>query len=117
VTCRSCAHSTPDLTGTDGRWLCANEKLAAMPVISDALQRTGCAEHRFIPIFLERTAKPTDYVDGVVVYTMKDGQVFANGDGTNGTFSSAEIRLVKNKAALPAMVDLKYEFKTAKVVA
>lgn len=117
VSCRSCAHSTPDLTGTDGRWLCANEKLSSAPVISLALQRTGCEEHRFIPIFLERTAKPTDYHEGAVVYTMQDGRMFANGDGTNGTFSSAEIRACKSKAVLPDMVALKYEYATAKVVA
>ena len=117
VNCRTCAHSTPDLSGTDGRWTCSHEDLQSMPVISEAVQRTGCSSHRYIPIFLERTAKPTDYHDGAVVYTMRDGQVFANGDGTNGTFSSAEIRSAKTKAVLPEFVQLKYEFKTAKVVA
>lgn len=117
VNCRTCAHSTPDLTGTDGQWLCANEKLSSAPVLSDALQRTGCAEHRFIPIFLERTAKPVDYHEGAVVYETPGGGMFANGDGSNGTFTSAEIRICAGKAVLPEMVQLKYDYKTAKVVA
>lgn len=115
VNCRTCAHSTPDIHGEGGKWVCANEKLASAPVISETLQRKGCAEHRYIPIFLARTAKPVDYHEGAVVYETKDGGMFANGDGTNGTFTSAEIRKCGCKATLPDMVQLKYEFKTAEV--
>lgn len=115
--CRTCAHSTPDLAGDGGRWLCGNEKLAGMPVISEALQRRGCEEHRFIPIFLARTAKPTDFVDGVVVYETTDGGVFGNGNGKLGTFTSQEIRNAGTPLLLPAMAALKAEFATAKVVA
>ena len=116
VSCRSCAHSTPDTGGAGGQWLCASPSMASAPVLSEALQRTGCSEHRYIPIFLERTAKPTDYHEGAVVYTLADGRMFANGDGKDGTFSSAEIRACGGKATLPDMVGLKYEYKTAKVV-
>lgn len=120
VSCRSCAHSTPDLAGPndgEGRWLCSNDHLKQMPVISEALQRKGCAEHRFIPIFLQRTAKPIDFIDGNVVYEMADGTTFANGDGTNGTHSSAEIRACGAKALLAETVAIKLEFKQARVVA
>lgn len=118
--CRTCAHSTPDITGDaalgEGKWICSNEKLASNPVLSEALQRTGCQEHRIIPILLKNTCEPVDYRNGRVVYRTKDGTTFENGDGTDGSFTSQEIRNAGSPALLPEMVPLKLQYKTARVV-
>lgn len=118
VNCRTCAHSTPVVDGTDGTWTCGVEQGAPSPaVIPIEVQRTGCQAHRFIPIFLERTAKPVDYVDGAVVYETAKGGRFANGDGTQGTFTSQEIRTIGVKSALVEFTQAKYEIASARVVA
>lgn len=120
VNCRTCSFSTPDLTGPnaeEGRWTCSNPALASAPVLSEALQRTGCQEHRFIPIFLEKTAKPVQFVDGVVVYATPKGEHFGNGDGRRGALSSQEIRNCGSKAMLPEMSRIKGEFEGARVTA
>jgi hypothetical protein len=116
VNCRTCTHSTPVLDGEDGRWTCAHEDMKSAPVLSEELQRKGCGGHRFIPIFLQRTAKPVDLVDGAVVYETPDGGRFANGDGTNATFTSAEMRKVESAALLPDMTIVKSQCATATVV-
>ena len=116
VNCRTCANATPELDGktseAGGRWSCA---LGGESIPLD-VQRTGCGEHRYIPILLEKTARMVNYRDGAVIYDLGDGQTFANGDGTMGTFSSAEIRACGGKAALPAAAEYKKQFATAKVV-
>jgi hypothetical protein len=118
VNCRTCAHSTPVVEGDGGRWTCNVEKGAPSPAtIPLDVQREGCQAHRYIPIFLERTAKPVDFVDGAVIYETAQGGRFANGDGTGGTFSSKEIRTIGIKDALVDFTQAKYEFSTAKVVA
>jgi len=114
VNCRTCAHSTPVLEGTDGTWTCAQADNQAIPL--DA-QRVGCEGHRYIPIFLAKTAQPVAYESGVVVYETPDKKVFGNGDGTQGTFSSHEIRKCGCKATLADMVPVKFAVATAKVVA
>lgn len=121
VNCRTCAHSTPDLHGTDGSWHCNVPSQpdgggAGVKIPLD-VQRIGCGEHRYIPIFLERTAKPVDYFEGAVVYETANSSRFANGDGTGGTFSSQEIRDIGAKSALADFTSAKIEFSTAKVVA
>lgn len=117
VNCRTCAHAAPKLDGDKGEWTCANEHLKSMPIISEQLQRTGCQEHRFIPVFLERFAKPVDYVDGgIVVYENTKGERFGNGDGTRGTFASQELRDCPGKALLPEMALIKADWPGAKVV-
>lgn len=114
VNCRTCAHSTPELRGDAGRWQCAQHDGADIPM---ATQRTGCKTHRYIPITLAKFATPADFRDGDVVYNSLSGGQFANGDGTDGTFSSHEIKACAGKATLPDMVDIKRQFATARVVA
>lgn len=107
ATCRTCAHSTPEMDG-DGRWSCAAHK-ADIP--ADA-QRVGCQQHRFIPILLERIGEYQGTPDGVnPVYTNKaTGKPFANAevfevssDGSDKripAYSSIEIRVTEDKRAL-----------------
>jgi len=113
VNCRTCAHATPVLEGDAGKWTCGVDQPAEITIET---QRKGCAGHRFIPIFLERTAKPVDYFEGAVVYETPKGDRFANGDGTGGTFTSTEIRTIGIKSALADFTAAKAEFATAKVV-
>jgi hypothetical protein len=86
VTCRSCAHATPELDGA-GRWSCARHGKS----LTVAEQKAACDAHRFIPALLGRFAEVTDAneKDNWIAYALKDGTPFVNGaDG----FSSAEIR-------------------------
>jgi CRISPR/Cas system-associated exonuclease Cas4 (RecB family) len=96
MTCRSCAHATPEIDG-NARWSCTEHR-ADLPVET---QRTGCGQHRYIPILLAKFAKPVDIVPGGVVYEM-DGKQFVNGTpATNPKhLSSAEIHACTDKTAL-----------------
>lgn len=96
-TCRSCAHSTPELDG-QARWSCA--KTGAD--INVERQRVGCRDHRVIPILLERIGEMVDANDAAVTYKTADGRTFVNGDPdkTPKHFSSAEIHAFKDKKAL-----------------
>ena len=104
VNCRTCAHSTAELDG-DSRWTCAIQGHGALDVPT-SIQRTGCSQHRYIPILLEKFATQTDYVNGDVVYTDGTGATFANGDGP-GALTSQEIRTAESKSMLGALADMK----------
>jgi len=106
VNCRTCAHSTPEMDG-DGKWTCslADTSPVAIPA---PVQRTGCGQHRYIPILLERFATQKDYVNGDVVYTTPTGD-FANGDPSNGALSSEEIRACEQKVMLADAYRIKCE--------
>lgn len=97
ATCRSCAHSTPEMDG-DARWSCAKHQADNIPM---DIQRAGCAGHRFIPILLQRVGTPVDEVDGCITYETANG-TFVNGnpeiDPTH--ISSAEIHACEDKRAL-----------------
>ncbi len=120
VNCRTCAHSTPEMNG-DARWSCAHvnpdPNVSSIPI---KLQRTGCSQHRYIPILLERFAKQSDYVNGDVVYEGEAGR-FANGDPANGALASQEIRDCEQKVMLADAYRIKCELMgqgiDAKVVA
>ena len=108
VNCRSCAHSTPTKTG-DAVWTCGKYD-AEIPTEA---QREGCAGHLYIPILLERCAKPVDAQDDNVTYEMSNGGRFINGDPDEyGEYmSSKEIFSVADKAALvdPRIVELRQQ--------
>ena len=106
VNCRTCAHSTPEMDG-DARWSCAIQGHGAIdaPI---AVQRTGCSQHRYIPILLERFAKQSDYVNGDVVYETEAGP-FVNGDPNNGALASQEIRDCAQKVMLADCYRIKSE--------
>jgi len=104
VNCRTCAHATPFTTGDDGEWLCE----ARTNTITLEAQRTGCDQHRYIPILLERFAKQKDYVNGDVVYSTEQGD-FANGDPNNGALASQEIRDCAQKVMLADCYRIKRE--------
>jgi len=58
VNCRTCAHATPETDG-DGRWSCAEHKKDL--TVQD--QRSGCRDHRHIPVLLGRFAELVDAAD------------------------------------------------------
>ncbi len=106
VNCRTCAHSTPEMDG-DGKWTCS--LAGASPVeIPTPVQRTGCSQHRYIPILLERFGQQVDYVNGDVVYESEAGR-FTNGDPNNGSLASQEIRDCEQKVMLPDAYRIKCE--------
>lgn len=114
--CRSCAHSTPvvDRESTEGGgiWHCGKWQ-ADVPVEA---QKEGCSGHRFIPIFLARTAEAVDYHNDDVVYRVrKNGKLFANGEGP-GALSSEDIWRCPDKPGLAVAAELKGMFPTARVI-
>lgn len=108
VNCRTCAHSTPEMNG-DARWSCPvinpDLNISSIPM---STQRTGCSQHRYIPILLERFATLSDYVNGDVVYETEAGP-FANGDPNNGALASQEIRDCTQKVMLADAYRIKCE--------
>lgn len=116
VNCRTCAHSTASLDGDAGAWRCEidNNAHSEIPV---SVQRTGCGRHRFIPILLERFAKPIDMEGDGVRYAMTDGREFVNGEKPG--LSSHEIRAAADKRFLVdgAVQQLREQFPSARVAA
>jgi hypothetical protein len=117
VNCRTCSHSTPEMDG-DARWSCAIQGHGALDVPT-SIQRTGCSQHRIIPILLQNFATQKDFVNGDVVYSTPHGD-FANGDGP-GALTSQEIRDLANKTMLADVASMKAQVAgqgfDAKVVA
>ena len=120
VNCRTCAHSTPDVSGESGVWRCNKPEYpdgggADLKLTVDA-QRAGCGEHRFIPILLEKWAKPIDFADGDVTYQIDGGGTFINGSG-HGGLSSEEVHKCENKVLLQDLTAVKLAgFANAKIV-
>ena len=94
VNCRTCAHSTPEIDG-DARWSCQQHSRD----MTLQAQRTGCDQHRYIPVLLQNFATQKDYVNGDVVYTTETGE-FSNGSPANGALASQEIRDCAQKVML-----------------
>lgn len=116
VSCRTCAHSTPKMDG-EAVWHCG--KYDGEIPIPD--QRTGCGGHLYIPILLEKCAKPVDGDADHVVYEMSNGAQFINGDPdeVGQHLSSAEIFSVADKAMLtdPKVVELRLLNEGSRLVA
>lgn len=110
-TCRSCAHATPEIDGPElegnARWSCVmHKKDLTLPE-----QKAGCGEHRYLPILLERFAKPVDVQGNDVHYRLDDGAgMFVN--GARPGYSSAEIRACSAKQMLcdAQLVELREQF-------
>lgn len=93
--CRTCAHSTPL---EDGSWTCEHHGRA----IDLEAQRAGCADHRVIPILLERWAELVDASPERVTYRhRKTGCTFANAAPPDG-YTSAELHACGDKSVLGA---------------
>jgi len=99
--CRTCAHSTPEMDG-NSRWSCAHHACD----IAEETQRAGCADHRVIPILLDRIGTMVDASPEAVTYRMEDGREFTNGDPARNPahLSSAEIHACQDKASLPVLM-------------
>jgi PD-(D/E)XK nuclease superfamily protein len=113
VNCRTCAHATPLLDG-DGWWHCSRHD----GEIGERNQRQGCGDHRFIPIMLERFAKPVDSDGDAVRYALADGREFVNGAPPAG-LTSAEIRAAVDKRFLvdADVQQLRERFPAARIAA
>lgn len=116
VSCRTCAHSTPETAGEGGKWTC--REFGEVGYLAQ-LESHQCDAHRYIPILLERMGTQHDVVDGDVVYKTEAG-TFRNGSGPGG-LSSLEIKACQHKAMLADASRTKGElqaqgFTTAKVV-
>jgi CRISPR/Cas system-associated exonuclease Cas4 (RecB family) len=111
-TCRSCAHSTPEMSG-DGLWSCAKHN-AVIPI---DVQKVGCPSHRYIPVLLGRIGQMMNGDNDEVSYRKPDGTVFVNGEG-KGAYWSAEIHAAEDKGSIghPVTRSLKERFG-AKVTA
>lgn len=108
VSCRSCAHSTPNIE--TGEWDCARGHKC------NGIVPSICSDHRYIPILLEKFATMVDAneTDNWVRYkNTLTGNEFYNGD-----LSSAEIYNCHDKRALgdPGVQDFRHELD-ARVVA
>lgn len=100
VNCRTCLHATPDTSGTSGRWTCAWHDGQE---INEALQRTGCAEHRYIPALVPHAiAIDSSPESNWVEYEARDGRRFRNGAAVHGGLSSEQIR-AGERGAPPAV--------------
>src|SRR5690606_11406742 len=85
VSCRTCAHATPEMDG-DGRWSCALHQAD----IPSHIERNGCDGHRFIPALLPWRAVDASPEENWVEY--ENG---ARNGGPDG-MTSEELREVVN---------------------
>lgn len=65
VSCRTCAHSTPEMDG-DRRWSCQVFETDIGYIAQ--LESDKCSAHRYIPLLLQKAGNQTDAVNGDVVY-------------------------------------------------
>jgi hypothetical protein len=76
ITCRSCIHSTPEMSG-DAHWSCARW---AKPLSFDE-QKAACPTHLFDPDLVPGEQIDSDEGAETITYRMKNGSVWT--DGTN----------------------------------
>lgn len=118
VTCRSCAHATPERDGA-ARWSCAlADAGTSIPL---EFQRTGCDAHRYIPVLLSRFAEPVNgSAEGNwIEYRIKaTGEHFCNGEGGARDYKSREIHAASDKRCLgdALNVAIRDEFPGTEVV-
>lgn len=96
ITCRSCAHATPE-RGGEGRWSCARWQ-ADIPLHA---QREACVEHRFIPSLLTfAQLVDADPDANWIEYETAQGLRFRNGPQGSLSFASLELAAMD-----PALID------------
>lgn len=94
VNCRTCAHSTPEASGT---WSCSRHKQDGIPV---QFQKQGCDAHRYIPAMLHwAEVVDANHDDNWITYKLSTGECFTNGAKPDG-YSSEEIHACEHKAML-----------------
>jgi hypothetical protein len=74
VTCRSCLHSTPELSG-DAHWSCSRWN---KPLSFDE-QKEACGAHLFDPDLVPGEQIDSDEIAETVTYKMRDGSVWIDG--------------------------------------
>lgn len=113
VTCRTCAHATPEMDG-DGRWSCA---LHGHDLSVEA-QRQACDGHRYIPA-LVRFAEAVDAsaTENWIEYRLKDGQTFCNGPKGERSYLSRELQGLVPELIGDPLIDTTRELFDAEVTA
>lgn len=99
VSCRTCAHATPELDG-DGRWTCA--KFGTDLTVADQAKGSECPAHLFVPALLVRWGEVADASEqeGWVEYRTPGGDTFRNGTWGEGSFTSRELAACSGPAVL-----------------
>lgn len=96
VSCRTCAHSTP--IDYNGEWQCEAFEMEVGHLAQ--LESDKCPSHRYIPMFFDRFAAQSGYVNGDVEYTLHGSKTtFKNGNAPDA-FSSVEIKACVDKEGL-----------------
>lgn len=74
VTCRSCLHATPEMTG-DAHWSCARW---AKPLSVDE-QKAGCLSHLYVPGMVPGEQVDASEEDETVTYVLWNGKTWVDG--------------------------------------
>lgn len=86
VSCRTCAHATPEMDG-DGRWSCAwHQRDLSVPD-----QRKACDQHRYIPALMPWPAVDASAAENWIEYQLPDGRTFRNGPHGANSYLSREL--------------------------
>lgn len=109
VSCRTCAHSTPEMDG-DRRWSC---QAFGMDIDLDSQRESHqCASHRYIPILLAKAGEQVDTaeVDGQlqVLYKSDSGEIWSQ---CHGTMTSNEIARMDDITMVADAARVKRELK------
>ena len=114
VTCRTCAHATPEMDG-DGRWSCA---LHGTDLTVEA-QRQACDGHRYIPALLSRWGEAVDAspAENWIEYRLKDGSTFRNGPKGDRSYLSRELQGLVPEMVGDEVIDTTRELFDAEVTA
>lgn len=76
--CRTCAHATPDTSGSNADWRCSRH---GNDIIPFDFQRTGCDAHVFIPTLVNADLVDANQEENWCEYRLPDGRTFRNGTG------------------------------------
>lgn len=89
VSCRTCVHATPEMDGR-GSWSCARHQMT----LSADTQRTGCADHLYIPELLP-FGEPVDAnADENWIEYEHAGRRFRNGKPGPDCYASTELAVI-----------------------
>lgn len=100
ATCRSCAHTTPELDG-DTRWSCAYRHRD----LSLADQRTGCVDHVYIPALVPWECVNSSEAENWTEYQLPDNRTLRNGSRASGAFMSSELYAAQQAGSIDVLFD------------
>lgn len=86
VSCRTCAHATPEPDG-EARWSCSLHGRD----LTLAAQESGCADHVYIPALVAAEQVDASQEQNWVAYKARSGVEFKNGTASVDVFASSEV--------------------------